>query len=183
MTDRTAPYPTHYVKAIRVLLRFALIMLVTGLLSGIAFQESAKKLKLATSPDELGFWDAALRLALVHGHIVVTAVLLPVTMACILHLARACGGAELTARSLRWTLRLYLPCVSVALCLMLYKGYHFLLAARRGATDLAEVNASLFGGITGLRHAVYGLSHVGMAVGLCIFAWCAWRSLRGNATT
>ncbi len=178
MTDRDSSYPPHYAAAIRTLLRYALVMLVIGLLAGVAFQESAKKLSPTPGPDGLSFWDAALRLALVHGHILVTAFLLPIAIASVLHLARACGGAELTARALSWIVRIYLPCVTVTVGLMLYKGYHILLSARGGATDLAEIDGKLFGGVTALRHAVYGLTHVGMTLGLCLFAWCVWRSLK-----
>ncbi len=150
-------------------------MLVVGLLSGIAYQESSKKLSDASG---VGHWDAALPLALVHGHIILTGVLLPVAMACMLHLSRLCGGAAVSTRALKWVVWTYLPFLTVSLCLMLYKGYHILLAVRAGVTDMAEINAGFFAGSKALRHAVYGLSHAGMAFGLCLFAWCVWRSLK-----
>lgn len=173
-------HPAHYVSAVRALLRYALVMIVIGLLSGIAFQESSKKLGYATSPDEPRHLEATLGLALVHGHILVTAVLMPIAMAVVLHLARAIGGAEVGRRGLRWSVRAYLVCVTATVLLMLYKGYHVLLSARRGEADMAVIDANLFGGQSAVRHAVYGLSHVGMAVGLCIFVWCVWRSLKNT---
>lgn len=178
VTDHEPPYPRHYASAIRVLLRYALVMLVVGLLSGIAFQESAKRIDRTPTPSGLGYWDAALRLALVHGHILVTAVLFPIAMASMLHMARACGGAEVSRRALKWAVNIYLPFVTLTVGLMLYKGYHVLLAARAGATDLGRIDADFFGGSKAVRHAVYGLSHGGMALGLCLFAWCVWRSLK-----
>lgn len=176
--DRT--YPRHYTRTIRTLLRFALIMLVVGLLSGIVFQESAKKYDRMTAAGWLDRWDATMHLALVHGHVILTGVLLPVAMAGVLHLARAHGGAEVSRRALAWTVYTYLPFVTLTIALMLYKGYHVLLAARGGDADLAHIDAAFFGGIKGLRHGLYGLSHVGMAAGLCVFAWCVWRSLKSK---
>ncbi len=183
MTENECAHTPHYAATIRTLLRYALVMLVVGLLSGIAFQESAKRVALASDPGGLSYWDAVLRLALVHGHILVTGVLLPIAMAAVLHLARVYGGAPISPAKLRWILRTYLPFVTVTVGLMLYKAYHVLLAVRGGETDMALIDASLFGGNTGLRHAVYGISHAAMAVGLCLFAWSVWRSLKATATT
>ncbi len=180
MTEHEFPYPHYYASAIRRLLRYALFMLVIGLLSGIAFQESVKRIDRTPSPNGLSYWDAALRLALVHGHILVTAVLFPIAMASVLHLARAYGGAEVSRRALKWAVNTYLPFVTLTVGLMLYKGYHVLLAVRAGATDMAQIDADFFGGGRAMRHAVYGLSHGGMALGLCLFAWCVWRSLKGK---
>jgi len=181
-TNHQRPYPSHYAPSVRALLRFSLVMIVIGLLSGVAFQESAKKLPYPSGPDEPAHLDATLGLALVHGHILVTGVLLPIAMAGVLHLARAVGGAEVGARGLRWSIRAYLTCVALTVALMLYKGYHVLLSARGGEADMALIDAGLFGGRTALRHAIYGVSHVGMAFGLCLFVWCVWRSLRASPT-
>jgi hypothetical protein len=177
MNESTMKFPAHYRSVVRVYLRFALVFLVVGLLSGVAFQESSKKFDASTAGD-LSYWDATLRLALVHGHIFMVGVLLPVALLGMLHLARAYGGAEIGPKALRWTSRLYLPCAAVTVALMLYKGYHILLSARVGTTDLDTINATYFGGITALRHTIYGLAHTGMAVGLGIFVWSMWRSLR-----
>ncbi len=179
-TEHEDRHPRHYTAAIRALLRYALVLLVVGLLSGVSFQESSKKMSLSDAPGRLRHIDATLNLALVHGHIFVTGVLLPIAMAGMLHLGRAHGGGTVSGRALKWTVYTYLPCVSVAVGLMLYKGYHILLSARWGESDMAVIDAALFGGSKTLRHGIYGLSHVGMAVGLCIFAWSLWRSLRAK---
>ena len=178
MTDDPPVLPMHYKAAIRSLLRFGLVMVVVGLLSGIAFQESSKKMSLTPPIGGLSHLDAVLPLALVHGHILVIGVLFPIAMACVLYLARTCGGLEVSRRALRWTISIYLPFVSVSVVLMLYKGYHVLLSARAGETDMSQINSELFAGSKVLRHGLYGLSHTGMGFALCMFVWCMWRSLR-----
>jgi hypothetical protein len=116
----------------------------------------------------------------VHGHVLVTGVLLPIALAAAFDLARRCGGAELAPRTLRWLTRGYLPFMTASVLLMLYKGYHTLLSVRFGARDLDAVDAAYFGGVVGLRHAVYGVAHVGMAVALGVFGVALWRSLRAG---
>ncbi len=178
MTENPPALPLHYKAAIRTLLRFGLVMLVVGLLSGIAFQESVKKVSLTPPEGGPTHLDAVLNLALVHGHILVIGVLFPIAMACVLCLARACGGSEVSRRALRWIVNTYLPFVSASFLLMLYKGYHVLLSARTGMTDMSQIDGKLFAGNTALRHGLYGLSHAGMGFALCMFSWCVWRSLR-----
>lgn len=168
--------PAHYKSSLRSLLRFAAAMALFGLLCGVLFQESSKQLKHAEAPGGLRM-EAVQSLALVHGHVLVSATLLPIAMAAALLLARRAGGAELSPRALSWLTRGYLPCVTLAVLLMLYKGYHVLLSVRFGATDLDAVDARFFGGITALRHGVYGVVHVGMALGLGVFCVALWRSL------
>ena len=177
MADNPNVLPTHYAVAIQKLVRFALAMVVVGLLSGIAFQESSKKMSLAPPAGSVSHMDAVLPLALVHGHILVTAVLFPIAMGCVLYLARTCGGSEISRRALRWIVNIYLPFVSFSVALMLYKGYHVLLSARAGVTDMVKIDAGLFSGNTMLRHFLYGVSHVGMGVALCMLVWNVWRSL------
>ncbi len=170
-------YPVQYRWAVRVLLRFAVIMLVVGVLSGIAFRESAKKYAAPADGPGLSVWDATLHLALVHGHVLLVGALLPVAIAGMLHLARAHGGADLSARALKWTVYPYVAGVAATTILMLYKGYHFLLHARHGATDFAQVERDYFGGVHVLRYTVNGLSHAALGLGLIVFCWCLWRSL------
>jgi len=177
----TAP-PPHYTRAIRCLLRFALIMTVLGLLSGVLFQESAKKVSLTPEPGQPAYWDTTLRLAVVHGHMIVTGLLVPVAMAAMLHLALSHGGRPVGPRGLAWAIYLYVPFVSLTVALMLYKAYYFLLSVRWGERDMVAIDKALFGGQTMLRHLVYGVGHVGMAAGLFIFVWCLWRSLKPAKT-
>jgi len=178
MTDDPLVLPRHYKAAILRLLRFGLVMVVVGLLSGIAFQESSKKMDLTPPIGGLSHLDAVLPLALVHGHVLLIGVLFPVAMASVLYLARACGGSEVSRRPLRWIVGIYIPFVSVSVALMLYKGYHVLLSARAGVTDMSQINSQLFAGNKVLRHGLYGLSHAGMGFALCMFVWCMWRSMR-----
>ena len=122
--------------------------------------------------------EAILSLALVHDHMFVIGVLILLAMAGALFLGLKAGGAVLSPRPLRWLTRGYLPLVAVTMGLMLYKGYHVLLAVRHGARDLDLVDASYFGGLTWLRHGVYGAAHIGMAVSLGVFVVALWRCLR-----
>lgn len=178
--EENKTHPSHYSKAIRTLLRFSIVMLVIGLLSGIAYQESAKKLSLTPKPDGPAYWDAALRLALVHGHLIVAGVLLPVAMAGMVHMARSHGGSIISRRALSWAIYTYLPFMSASMGLMLFKAYHVLLSVRAGQTDMSLIHAAFLGGNKALRHSVYGFVHLGMAFGLCFFSWCLWRSLRSK---
>jgi urea transporter len=181
MANNPTSYPDHYVQTVRTLLRFALIMMIVSLLSGILFQESSKKLPHQPVAEGFSRWDATVHLALVHGHAMMIGVLVPVALAGMLHLARACGGKVINPRPLALARRLYLPAAAATLALMLYKSYHILLSARWGKTDPQQIHDALFGGVTAVRHGVYGASHVLMAVGLGIFAWTLWRSLRKTA--
>lgn len=176
MDSADAPLPAHYRTGLHILLRFAAAMALFGLLSGVLFQESSKQLARAEAPGGMHL-ETLLSLALVHGHVLVSATLIPIAMAAALMLARRAGGAEISPRALAWLTRGYLPCVTLAVLLMLYKGYHVLLSVRFGATDLDAVDASFFGGLTPLRHAVYGVVHVGMALGLGVYCVALWRSL------
>jgi hypothetical protein len=169
--------PLHYRRATRVLVRFAAVMTIVGLLSGVLFQESAKKLTFAQAAPGANL-EAKLALALVHGHVLVTAVVLPLVMALALDLARRSGGRELGERPLRWLVRGYLPFVCATVGLMLYKGYHVLLSVRFGATDFDAIQAASFGGIIALRKATYAFAHIGMSVTLGVFVIALFRSLR-----
>ena len=172
-----AALPEHYRSTIRTLIRYSIVLLALGLLSGVAFQESSKKLDYAEIAAGARL-EAVLSLALVHGHMLVTGVLMPLALAAALDLAHRSGGAELSVRSLRWLTRGYLPCVSATLALMLYKGYHTLLSVRFGARDFDAIDANYFGGLVWLRHGVYGLSHIAMSLSLGVFVVAIWRSLR-----
>lgn len=169
--------PLHYRRALRSWLRFATALVLLALLSGVLFQESAKRLGLDEVEPGLR-WGAVHRLALLHGHVMVTAVLVPIAMAPALVLARAAGGREVGPGPLAWMTRGYLPLVSLSLAMMLYKGYHVLLAVRGGERDLAAIDQRLYGGLAGLRHGLYGFAHIGMAVSLGVVAVAVWRSLR-----
>lgn len=169
--------PTHYRTATRTLLRYAVAMTLFALLSGVLFQESSKKLDYAQVVAGVRL-EAVLSLALVHGHAFLVGVLIPIAMASALFLARRIGGAEVSVRAVKWLTRGYLPSAAVTVLLMLYKGYHTLLSVRFGARDFDAIDASYFAGLVWLRHGVYGLAHVAMAVSLGVFVVALWRSLK-----
>jgi hypothetical protein len=173
----SAEIPAHYSAALRTLLRYAVVMTIVALLSGVLFQESSKKLDYTQIAPGARL-EAVLSLALVHGHVFLTGVLIPIAMGGALLLARKAGGTELSPTPLRWLTRGYLPFVTVAVLLMLYKGYHTLLSVRFGARDFDAIDANYFGGLIWLRHGVYGLSHIAMSLSLGVFVVALWRSLR-----
>jgi len=98
-------------------------------------------------------------------------------MAFVLVVARRIGGGEVSARSISFLTRGYLPFLSISLALMLYKGYHVLLGVRGGGKDMDVILGDLFGGSAALRHSIYGVSHTVMAVCLCTFLVGLWKSL------
>lgn len=177
MSEASSSTPAHYAAATRTLLRYAVVMLFVGLLAGVAFQESSKKLDYAALGAGARL-EAVLSLALAHGHVLLTGVLIPIALSGALFLARKCGGTELSRSTLLWLTRVYVPCVTVAVLLMLYKGYHVLLSVRFGERDFDAIDRGYFAGMPGLRNGIYALSHVGMALGLGVFAVALWRSLR-----
>ncbi|MCE9593672.1 MAG: hypothetical protein K8S98_05725 [Planctomycetes bacterium] len=71
MNESDATVPAHYASATRTLLRYAVVMLFVGLLAGVAFQESSKKLDY-TVVGAGARLEAVLGLALVHGHVLLT---------------------------------------------------------------------------------------------------------------
>lgn len=180
MNDQPADLPPHYRAALRTLIRFAIALAFFGLISGVLFQESGKKLDHAAAPSGLHL-EATLRLALLHGHVFVSAVILPLALAFALTAALRIGGGELSPRSLAFLTRGYLPFVTISLGLMLYKGYHVLLHVRAGSTDMDAILADLFGGNGAVRHSVYGVAHVAMAICLGVFLVGLWRSLPKGA--
>lgn len=170
------PLPQHYTDVVRKTVRFSSLMVIFALLTGVLYQESAKKLGYGDAPAGLHL-EAVLQLAVVHGHAFLITVVLPLAMIGALLLARMIGGAEVSPRATALLGRGYLHFGALALVLMLYKGYAMLLGVRGGNTDLADIDASMFGGSTGLRHGLYGIIHVGMAFCLGYFAIAVWHSL------
>ena len=146
----------EYRAALRTLLRFAIVLAAIGLLAGIAFQESARKLPFAAAGAGLHL-EAIHTLALVHGHVFLMGVLLPLALAAALPLALAAGGRPLARRDLAWLTRIYLPFAAASLALQLVKGSH------------------------ALRYGLYGLLHAGMGLGLGLFLLALWRSLESRA--
>jgi hypothetical protein len=168
--------PAHYPRALRVVIRYSIVMAFVGLLIGISFQESAKKLPFAKAPAGPHL-EAILPLALVHGHVFVMTVLVPLAMAGVLLISLRVGGAPVSPRSLRWLTHGYLPFASASVALMLVKGYFMLLAVRHGQTDFAVIDDAFLGGHGVARYAIYAFAHAGMGVALGVFLVALWRSL------
>jgi hypothetical protein len=173
--------PDHYPGPLRAVIRYAIVMAFLGLLIGISFQESAKKLPFAKAPAGRHV-EAILPLALVHGHVFTMTVLLPLALAGALLLALWTGGAPVSRRSLRWLTHGYLPFATASVVLMLVKGYHVLLAVRRGQSDFVVIDDTFLGGHGVVRYAIYAFVHAGMGVALGVFLVGLWRSLGRRPT-
>ena len=169
--------PAHYRPIYKTYLRFSLAMMVLAMLLGIAFQESAKKAPISAALPAGLHLESTINLALVHGHAFLIGVLIPLAITWILYLGTQLGFAPLSEKTLKLATRLYLPGSAVAVVLMLYKGYHYLLGVRSGVTDLSVLNQSLFMGSHALRASVYGLTHTAMALGLFILVFAYWRAM------
>lgn len=169
--------PDHYAAATRTVLKFSIVMTGIALLAGVSFQESGKKLAPGSLDPGLHL-EAVQSLALVHGHIMVAAVLVPLAMVGALFLAQKAGGRDVKPITTKMLTRGYLPFVTGTVLLMLYKGYHVLLKVRGGEHDLGVIDAAFFGGSKAARHAVYGIVHTVMAAALMLFLFGLWRSLK-----
>ena len=173
--------PESYRHFLRIHLRFALVMIAVALLTGISFQESAKKVHITASVPVGAHLEYVLGLALVHGHTFLLGVLIPLALTWILQLGLTLGCPPLSPFALRTTMALYLPGAVAVVVLMLMKSYHFVLGVRHGVTDFNLLNQSFIGSAPALRAAVYGLSHAAMGAGLAIFAVSFWRSMNAGS--
>jgi len=174
-TENTA-LPDGYAATMRTLIRYAIVMAFVGLLVGVAFQESAKKLPFSEAGAGLHL-EAMLPLALVHGHVFTLGVLFPLALAGALVLGLKSGGRTVGPRTQAWLTRGFLPFAALTVALQLFKGYAILLAVRHGNHDMAAVDAAFLGGSPALPAAVYGVFHTGMGVTLGVFLVGLWRSL------
>ncbi|MGD9546531.1 MAG: hypothetical protein AB7V45_03180 [Candidatus Krumholzibacteriia bacterium] len=168
--------PIGYASTLRTLIRFAIAMAISGILIGIAYQESAKKLPLASVPVEV-HQGALAPLSLVHGHVFTLGVFLPLCLAGAMVLARRSGGRPVGPRAQAVLTRGFLPFAAATVLLQLFKGYFVLLAVRHGQHDLAVVDAGFMGGSHAVRFAVYAVVHAGMGITLAAFLIALWRSL------
>ncbi len=168
--------PSHYPTFFQRMMRFALIMIFIALLSGILFQESAKKATYADLAPGLHL-ETVIHLALLHGHVFLIGTLIPMIICWMCYLGLCLGKSPASEKLLRWGSRLYLSGAALSVFLMLYKGYHFLLSVRFGETDFAIIEQNYFFGIAILRHIVYGTAHIGMGIGLTLMAIALWKSL------
>lgn len=173
MSDRQ---PHIYAEPLRVLIRFSIVLAIIGLLIGIAFQESAKKLPYDAVPAGLHL-ETLMPLALVHGHVFTLGVLLPLALAGALVLGLQAGGRPVGSYALAWLRWGFLPFAAATVALQLFKGYFVLLSVRHGQQDLAVVDAAFLGGSHVLRYTIYAVVHSGMGISLGVFLVALWRSL------
>jgi hypothetical protein len=169
--------PEHYKPFCRTHLRFALIMIAVALLAGISFQESGRKVLVSQAVPAGAHLEFILALALVHGHVFLVGVLLPLAFTWMLRLSLDLGTAALPERTLAWTSGLYIPGAVLTIILMLLKGYHLVLGVRHGALDFAALNGRFLFSSHVLRVGAYGLAHGLMGLGLAILVFALWRSL------
>ena len=170
------PLPDHYVSTIRTTLRFAMLMVVLALLLGLVYREATKKLGYDEAAPGL-YLESTLQFALVHGHAFLLLVIVPMTMVGALVLAWKVGGGEVKRRATTLFVRAYLPSATIAVAMMLYKSYAIALGVRGGSTDLAALDAGLYGGSVAFRYVLYGLVHVVLSLALAHLAIGLWRSL------
>lgn len=169
--------PEHYRRYYRTHLRFALVMILIALLAGISFQESGRKVHITSEVPAGAHLEFLLDLALVHGHMFLVGVLLPLAFTWMLHLALALGLAPLSRRTLGLATAFYLPGAVLTVVLMLVKGYHYVLGVRHGGVDFAKLDATFMSSNHLLRTGVYGLAHAAMGAGLAVLGYGLWRAL------
>ena len=169
--------PAHYPAFYKKYLKFAVVMTFVAMLSGILFQESAKKAPYSAALPAGIHLDSVIHLALLHGHVFLIGVLIPVAILGMLQLSYVLDGEPVSSKTLKWGTWLYIPGAVLTVVLMLYKGYHFLMAVRMGQLDFQSIEQSYFFGIVGLRHALYALSHIATAFGLGTLVVGVWKSL------
>ncbi|HZU52951.1 MAG TPA: hypothetical protein VFF77_03590 [Holophagaceae bacterium] len=173
--------PDHYRALYRTWLRFAIVMMIFGLLIGLSFEESAKRAPVSDLLPAGKHLEAILPLALVHGHAFLLGAVLPMMMVFMLHLGLTLGFRPLGAKTLKTATWLYLPGSALSVALLLYKGYHWILGVRFGHTDFAAWNGAFFAGNHALRAASYGIAHTAMSVGMAVLVIAFWRSMGTRA--
>jgi hypothetical protein len=173
--------PAHYRKFYHCYIKFSITMMIVALLMGIMFQESAKKAPISAALPAGAHLEAVINLALVHGHVFLIGALIPLALTWMLHLAFTLGHQPVSEKSLKIGSMLYLPGSVLAVILMLYKGYHYIIGVRLGQTNLEALNDSFFFGSHVLRAIAYGTTHTAMAIGLAIIVIGIWKSLKTEA--
>lgn len=174
--------PQYYSRWFSIYVRFALVMASIGLLSGFAYQESAKKAPISDALPLGAHLEATYHLSLVHGHALLMGAILPLTMVWLLYLGIKMDRPALSEKLLSIGSWLFLAGTATATLLMLYKGYYLLLEVRDPAFVAGQINFKaiehgFFGGLEGARKLVYALSHIALSGGfftLVVGIWRAW---------
>lgn len=169
--------PDYYRRFYIKLLRFSFLMTMLSLLTGILYQESSKKLPISEALPPGAHWEAVIHLALNHGHLFLIGVLIPVALCCMVFFSQLLGAKPVSEKVLLWCRRLYITSASIAMILMVYKGYHYNILMRQGVIDFDTVNEMLFGGSHLIRGLVYGLTHTLMVGSLYTLVIKLWRHL------
>ena len=168
--------PSHYRSIFRLYLRFAVVMMFVALLTGILFQESAKKTPYSGFLPPGLHLETIWHLALLHGHVFLLGVLIPLGVTWMLYLGLALGYPPIGPKPLRAGAWHYLPAAAIVVALMVYKGYHFQLGVRHHNLDFQSLNASLFMGIMGCVRWCMGCLMVPWRLG-----WALRPSVSGGA--
>lgn len=174
--------PAHYKRLYLSFLKLACWMVFFGLTAGILFQESSRKVPVGKLAPGI-HWESVYHLALLHGHVLLIGVVVPVAVITMLQFGLMLDGKVVSEKLLKWGGRLYAGGTGVSVLLMLYKGYHYLISVRMGQMDFAVIEQGLFGGEHIIRAVVYGVAHTAMSAGLITLAVGILRSLPKSATT
>lgn len=83
--------PDHYRALYRTWLRYAIVMILLGLLIGLSFEESAKRAPVSAVLPAGVHLEAILPLALAHGHAILLGTVLPLVLVFMLHLGLTLG--------------------------------------------------------------------------------------------
>lgn len=174
--------PQHYAKYYERYIRFAVVMSIFALLTGIAYQESAKKAPFSELLPAGPHLESVFHLSLLHGHVFLLGVLIPMAVLAMMHFSLSLNRGTVSERLLKIGSTLYLPAATLAVLLMLYKGYHYLMAVRHGEFDFVVIEHTFFAGQEASRKLIYALVHIAMSTGLGILVIGVWRSLKAPAT-
>jgi hypothetical protein len=157
-----------------------LVMLSIGLISGVLYQESGKKILLPQGLTPDLHFTANYYLSLMHGHSIQIGMLLPAVLLGLVWLANLLGCEPLSVKTLTRVKVLYWFGATLSLALLVYKGYHFNILFRLGlahpqSLNLFAIDHQLFGGIKFLRYFIYGVAHTSMAISIGMLGWSLWK--------
>jgi len=178
LKELTASLPDYYRAISRRVLVFSVWMMFLGLIAGILYAESGKKLALSGtfSPDLV--FQGNYYLTLIHGHTFQLGTFIPVTVLGIIWLCLLVFGKSLTPKSLAWGFGLYCPSAFISIALLIYKAYFTQLSVRAGQTDLALIDHALYGGNHLVRTLAYAIPHTAFGIGLLILGLGLLRALK-----
>jgi len=158
---------------IKVLLQFASIMLIVGMLMGLITREIERLDPYNTVPAGLNI-ETRLDLSIMHGHTLIMGSILPCCVAVMIVISKFIGVPDIRYRSLKISIGMYIGGTIGALILLFYKGIHLAVLVHDmvndGTVNFADVDSKLFGGSLGFRSTIYAIVHIIMGAGLMMFA-------------